>query len=752
MKLDRTSLHSKVARRMFALFVACALIPVAVLAVISFTQVTDHLSQQSRRRLRQASKAAALSIYERLLFLESELKTIAPVLVDRRNRPTRRISERLGENLGQRFRALASLGPTGRWQDLLGRIPDPPELTSEERRHVDAGKTLVLSRVGNDLPSRIFMSMAVDPYNGNQRILLGEINSDYLWGVRERDSLPPLTELCVLDASNRLLVCSTPVPRSLPEQVSIRLRESTSGQFEWEHEGEAYLASYWSLPLKFRFYLPNWTVVLSESKAHILAPLTEFEKKFPLVLLTALGVVLLLSTIQIRRHLDPLEQLQEGTRRIARREFESPVTVTSGDEFEELATSFNTMARQLSQHFNALASIAEIDRAILSALDTERILGTVLSRTRDVLPCDHVSAVLFDPDGTTSARLYLREGDSENRVQVEPIHLRPDEIEARSRSRDGVIMVDADPAHPLAPLFRPGIQSLLVMPIFLSYRLSGIIALGYLAAPSLSEEDLLQARRLADQIAVAIHNSQLYEKTRKQAEELERANRVKDEFLSVVSHELRTPLTVIMGYTGMIQDRLLGEVNAEQDKALAMVMQRSLDLLSLINSIMEATKIETGTAKAEIQELALKNFLDDLRSVYNVPLSKGLALRWDYPADLPTVRLDGMKLKYILQSLIDNAIKFTEKGHVSVSARYLAASEAVEFKVADTGIGIPSEALPLIFEKFRQVDSSERRTYGGVGLGLFVVKKFTYLLGGKVEVESEPGVGSTFTLTLPCQP
>jgi signal transduction histidine kinase len=110
---------------------------------------------------------------------------------------------------------------------------------------------------------------------------------------------------------------------------------------------------------------------------------------------------------------------------------------------------------------------------------------------------------------------------------------------------------------------------------------------------------------------------------------------------------------------------------------------------------------------------------------------------------------DGGKLRQILQNLIDNAIKFTDKGKVTVSARYFPEAGSVEFKVADTGIGIPKEKLPTIFEKFRQVDSSETRLYGGVGLGLFIVRQYTELIGGRVEVESEVGKGSTVTVTIP---
>ena len=147
-------------------------------------------------------------------------------------------------------------------------------------------------------------------------------------------------------------------------------------------------------------------------------------------------------------------------------------------------------------------------------------------------------------------------------------------------------------------------------------------------------------------------------------------------------------------------------------------------------------------------------------------MNKALTLNWDYLPDLPIMRTDSEKLKCILQNLINNAIKFTEEGHVTVSARIKPGrwqqatgkkqqAEAeeqrmfVEFRVADTGIGIPQESLPNIFEMFRQVDGSVTRAYGGVGLGLYIVKRFTEILGGKVEVESEPGKGSTFHVTLP---
>ncbi|MBI3057787.1 MAG: hypothetical protein HYY81_00520, partial [Deltaproteobacteria bacterium] len=227
-------------------------------------------------------------------------------------------------------------------------------------------------------------------------------------------------------------------------------------------------------------------------------------------------------------------------------------------------------------------------------------------------------------------------------------------------------------------------------------------------------------------------------------------------------------------YTGMIRDGLLGEINPEQEKALEKVISRARDQLTMISSILQATQIEAEGVKVERREVRLKDFLDDLRSNYSIPLGKELSVIWDYPLDLPVVHTDAEKLKQVLQNLINNAIKFTARGHVTVSARVTESSRQnaessvqqgndlptadrllptsgrwVEFKVADTGTGIAEEFFSVIFERFRQVDSSETRNYGGVGIGLYIVKKFTELLGGKIDVESEPGKGSTFTVTIP---
>lgn len=296
---------------------------------------------------------------------------------------------------------------------------------------------------------------------------------------------------------------------------------------------------------------------------------------------------------------------------------------------------------------------------------------------------------------------------------------------------------------------RQGLVSFLGVPLLVKGEVLGVLSFYTKTEHEFTDDEMEFFSALAAQAAIAIHNSQLFEQIRRQALELEKSNRVKDEFLSTMSHVLRTPLNVIIGYTGMIKDGILGQISAEQERSLEKIMVRSQDLLDMISGILQATSLEAEAVAAESQPVNLTELLSELRSAYEAPLAKEVALIWDYPADLPTIRTDKDKFKQILAQIIHNAIKFTPQGEVAISARQVPQERKVEFKVSDTGIGIPQDALLLIFEKFRQVDSSQARTNGGIGLGLFIAKRLADLLGGTIQVESEPGKGSVFTVTLP---
>jgi signal transduction histidine kinase/CheY-like chemotaxis protein/CHASE3 domain sensor protein len=232
--------------------------------------------------------------------------------------------------------------------------------------------------------------------------------------------------------------------------------------------------------------------------------------------------------------------------------------------------------------------------------------------------------------------------------------------------------------------------------------------------------------------------------------ELERANRYKTEFLANMSHELRTPLNSTLILAKLLADNQPGNLNEEQVKFAQTISDAGNDLLTLINDILDLSKIEAGKVDLHIESIAIAPLLEGVASTLE-PLArrKGLALSVSVQAETPDhLASDPQRLSQVLKNLLSNAIKFTETGKVSLHA-FQDSADSVSFAVRDTGIGIPQHQQELIFEAFRQADGSTHRKYGGTGLGLSISRDLAHLLGGELGVQSAPGEGSTFTLTLP---
>jgi two-component system, sensor histidine kinase and response regulator len=293
--------------------------------------------------------------------------------------------------------------------------------------------------------------------------------------------------------------------------------------------------------------------------------------------------------------------------------------------------------------------------------------------------------------------------------------------------------------------------SYLGLPLIAKQELLGVLSFYSREEREFSSEEMDFLNALVNEAAIAIYNSRLFEQTREQTIELEKYNKIKDEFLGVMSHELRTPLNIIMNYSEALKMGTFGEINLDQERGTEKIRTQASHLLSLINGILEITKIESGTATVVADRFDLTEFMSESKSDYMMPMEKDLMLEWDYPTDLPVIASDRVKLKQILMNLVNNAIKFTDQGSVKISARVLSDGQIFELQVADTGPGIPDDLLPFVFEKFRQIDSATTRNYSGVGLGLYIVKNFVDLLGGDIDVRSKIGEGSVFTVRLPIQ-
>ena len=231
---------------------------------------------------------------------------------------------------------------------------------------------------------------------------------------------------------------------------------------------------------------------------------------------------------------------------------------------------------------------------------------------------------------------------------------------------------------------------------------------------------------------------------------LEEANRAKNDFLATTSHELRTPLTSIIGFSRLLLDAYVSDPT-EQRELLTDVHQNSLHLLALVDDILDVSRIEAGRLDVASETVDLAALVADVAALTRLQAAaKGLALLTEVPADLPRVRADQARLRQILLNVIGNAIKFTDHGHVHIATRGETNGSRVRVEVTDTGIGIPPEVQPLLFEKFRQVDATHTRRHGGTGLGLAISKALIERMGGRIFLRSEgAGRGTTVTITVP---
>ncbi|MGQ9600688.1 MAG: response regulator, partial [Anaerolineae bacterium] len=301
----------------------------------------------------------------------------------------------------------------------------------------------------------------------------------------------------------------------------------------------------------------------------------------------------------------------------------------------------------------------------------------------------------------------------------------------------------------LAQLFR--VRSAIYVPLFSRGRVFGVLGLlnpqerSQIAPEIISFVEIVRAN-----LSVALDNAYLYQDAVETAKRLEEVDRLKSQFLANMSHELRTPLNSIIGFSRVILKGIDGPVTKQQQQDLEAIYNSGQHLLGLINDILDISKIEAGKMELSFQPI---DFGEVIRGVMSTAIAlvknKPIELQQSVSADLPAVIADERRIRQVLLNLVSNAAKFTDEGFIRVEAT--CDEEFVTVSVADSGIGIPSDKLPHIFEAFTQVDTSPARKYGGTGLGLAISKSFIELHGGKIWVKSESGKGSTFTFRLPIQ-
>jgi signal transduction histidine kinase len=294
-----------------------------------------------------------------------------------------------------------------------------------------------------------------------------------------------------------------------------------------------------------------------------------------------------------------------------------------------------------------------------------------------------------------------------------------------------------------------GYRTIVATPLLREGTAIGVMMIRRMEPHPFTEKELSLLQTFADQAVIAIENVRLFTELQERTLQLQVASRHKDEFLANMSHELRTPLNAIIGFSEVMIERMFGEINEKQEEYLNDILSSGRHLLSLINDILDLSKIEAGKMELDLEDFNLAAAIDNaLTLVHERAARRSLTLAQDVDPRIGDFRGDERKIKQILLNLLSNAIKFTPEGG-RVDVRAIPKGDVIEISVTDTGVGIAPEDRDAVFEEFRQVGTDIAKKHEGTGLGLALTQRFVELHGGNIWLESEVGVGSTFTFALP---
>jgi len=419
--------------------------------------------------------------------------------------------------------------------------------------------------------------------------------------------------------------------------------------------------------------------------------------------------------------------------------------------FKELEAQTAALTRSVEQ----LTALGEVGRAVSSTLDLETVLTTIVSRAVQLSGLDggvvfeydeaaeeFVQRAMTDTSGALAeARRTTRIRKGEGVLGRTAITLEPVQVPDISRPR-------AYEGRLRETLIESGIRAILAVPMVREGQLIGCLAVTRNQPGEFPAETIELLRTFATQSALAIQNARLFHEIEDKGRQLETASRHKSEFLANMSHELRTPLNAIIGFSEVLSEKMFGELNEKQEEYSKDIYASGQHLLSLINDILDLSKIEAGRMELEVTDFDLPSAIDNALILVRERASRrGIRLGSAIDDRVGMIRGDERKVKQVLLNLLSNALKFTPEGG-RIDVRATTNDGMAEISVADTGVGIAPEDQEAIFEEFRQVGTADKKVEG-TGLGLALSRKFIELHGGRIWVQSQPGKGSTFSFTLP---
>jgi signal transduction histidine kinase len=513
----------------------------------------------------------------------------------------------------------------------------------------------------------------------------------------------------------------------------------------------------------------EWAVFVELPLEEAFAPLYETIVRTGILLLVSVGISILATVYLARRLVQPIRAIQAGAERIGAGNLDQRIEVTTGDELETLGEQFNKMAADLKEFYIGLERkveerTAELSEALEQQTAIAEILRVISSTPTDIKPVLEAvtrrAAQLCDaPD----ARLLIVEGQSLHNVAgfgefsgvMETLPLTRGLVVGRAVLDHAVIHVE-DLAAALdeypdarAPQQQFGNRTTLAVPLVRENKAVGVMLMRRRDVRPFTQTQVELVKTFADQATIAIENVRLFNEIQDKSRQLEMANKHKSEFLANMSHELRTPLNAVIGFSEVLGERMFGDLNDKQAEYVSDIHDSGKHLLSLINDILDLSKVEAGRMELDVTTFDLPDAIrNSLTLIGERATRHGIEVKSSVDPAVGELNGDERKFKQILLNLLSNAVKFTpEGGSVTVTAHRV--QDEVEISVADTGIGIAASDHAAVFEEFRQVGTDYTKKAQGTGLGLALTRKFVELHGGRIWVNSEPGKGATFTFTLP---
>jgi GAF domain-containing protein len=446
---------------------------------------------------------------------------------------------------------------------------------------------------------------------------------------------------------------------------------------------------------------------------------------------------------------------EEDMRRLERYSSQVAVAVANARLFDQVRHQVDELQALNSE----LETMHEIGMAVGVSLDPAVVLPRVLSEIRQIIPAELGSVALLEPDGET-LRVVSEFGFAESQIGFQiPVEgsVNGEIVRSRRTLWIGDIFRDTEKgrSYPAAASVSAQMRNLLGAPLIVAGKVIGTLYLIHSEADVFTAYHAERLERYAAQVAIAVANARLYAQVQSQVAELRRlnadletANQHKSEFLATMSHELRTPLNAIIGFSELLADDIIVK-DEERRECLTDIHSSALHLLSLINDVLDVAKIESGKMETRPVAFAAADELREAeRAMMPLILNNRQTLVVTIAPETPTVYADRARFRQIVLNVLSNASKFTpEDGRITVTADCM--GDQVRVRIADTGIGIHAEDAPKVFEAFRQIDGSLSRRYNGTGLGLALTKRLVELQNGSIAFESEPGVGTTFTILLP---